>query len=219
MKLAYMCLTASFGLFTLLAQNPGPGGPRGDPKKVELAGDRFRPLKYAEMTPAQQTMIDNLFSGDRGGASGPFNVLLRSPELGDLVQKFGAQGRYHSDLPEAAKEMAILMVARHWTSQYEWYAHKRLALAAGLKPAQAEAIANHKHPAGLNAQEEAIYNFAHELLTTSKISDATYAAAIKTFDERRVVNLIGVMGYYTTVSMLLNTDRYPLPAGVQPELK
>lgn len=190
-----------------------------DARDVKLAGDRFRPLSYDEMTPDQRAMIEHLLAGERTSTGGPFNVLLRSPRMGDLAQQFGAQVRFHSSLPPRLNEMAILITARHWTSQYEWYAHKTLALRAGLQPAIVEAIAAGKRPSSMTADEQALYNFETELLETKQVSDATFKAAIAAFTERGVVDLIGVMGYYGLVSMALNVDRYPLPDGAAPELK
>jgi 4-carboxymuconolactone decarboxylase len=199
------------------AQAPSTGRP--DPRTLRLRGDRFKPLAYDEMTPAQKTMIEHLLSGPRAGADGPFNVLLRSPEMGDLAQQFGAATRFNSSVPRKLNEMAIIMTARHWTSQYEWQAHHRAALQAGLNPAIADAIAQGKRPPAMQKDEEAAYNFCSELLDTRQVSDQTFKAARDMFGERGVVDLIGVMGWYHTVSMLLNTDRYPLPDGAQPELK
>jgi 4-carboxymuconolactone decarboxylase len=196
-----------------------PNVPRPDPQTLRLRGDRFKPLSYDEMTPAQKTMIDHLLSGPRGGATGPFNVLLRSPEMGDLAQQFGASTRFKSSVPPKLNELAIIITARHWTSQYEWQAHHRAALQAGLSPAIADAIAQGKRPAGMQKDEEAVYTFCSELLTTKQVSDATFSAAKDAVGERGVVDLIGVMGWYGTVSMLLNTDRYPVADGTQPELK
>ena len=200
----------------LAAQTPTAKPP--DPRSVRLRGDRFKPLTYDEMTPAQKTMIEHLLSGPRAGADGPFNVLLRSPEMGDLAQQFGASTRFNSSVPRKLNELAILLVARHWTSQYEWQAHHRAALQAGLSPAIADAIAQGKRPAGMQKDEEAVYNFCSELLNTKQVGDGTFAAAKDAVGERGVVDLIGVMGWYHTVSMLLNIDRYPLPEGTQPEL-
>jgi len=199
------------------AQAPNPGRP--DPRNLRLRGDRFKPLTYDEMTPAQKTMIEHLLSGPRAGADGPFNVLLRSPEMGDLGQQFGASTRFNSSVPRKLNELAIIMTARYWTSQYEWLAHHRAALQAGLSPAIADAIAQGTRPTGMQKDEEAVYNFCSELLNTKQVSDATFKAAKDALGERGVVDLIGVMGWYHTVSMLLNADRYPLPDGVQPELK
>ena len=122
-------------------QNPGPAAPKPDPNTVRMVGDRYKPLSYAEMTPAQKTMFENLISGERRGASGPFNVLLRSPEMGDLAQQFGASMRFHSSIAPRLNELAIIITARHWTSQYEWYAHRRAAQTAGLNQSIIDAIA------------------------------------------------------------------------------
>jgi 4-carboxymuconolactone decarboxylase len=202
-----------------VAQNPGPGAKPPDPNTVKLVGDRFKPLTYAEMAPAQKKMFENLLSGERRGAGGPFNVLLRSPEMGDLAQKFGASMRFHSTIPPKLNELAIIITARHWTSNYEWYAHRRAAQQQGLSPAIIEAIAAGKRPAAMQPDEQAVYDFCTELLTNKQVSDRTFQAAKDRFGERGVVDLIGVSGYYGLVSMLLNVDRYPLPEGVQPELK
>lgn len=189
-----------------------------DPKTIQLAGDRFKPLKWDEMNPAQRTMMEHLAQGERRGAGGPFNVLLRSPEMGDLAQQFGASMRFHSSMPRKLNEMAIIITARHWTAQYEWNAHRSAAAQAGLKESIIQDIATGKRPAGMDADETIVYNFATELLNTKQMSDATFKVTKDKFGERGVVDLIGVMGYYQFVSMLLNVDRYPLPAGAKPEL-
>jgi 4-carboxymuconolactone decarboxylase len=171
------------------------------------------------MTPEQKTMIEHLAAGERQGANGPFNVLLRSPEMGDLAQQFGAATRFNTSMPKKLNELAIIITARQWTSQYEWQAHHRAALQAGLSPAIADAIADGKRPSGMQPDETTVYNFCTEMLTTKQVSDATFKATKDAFGERGIVDLIGVMGWYQTVSMLLNADRYPVPEGTQPELK
>jgi 4-carboxymuconolactone decarboxylase len=206
-------------LAAVAAQNPGPTAARPDPNSVKLTGDRFKPLVYAEMTAPQKKMFESLISGERRGASGPFNVLLRSPEMGDLGPQFGASTRFATTVPRRLYELAIIITARHWTSQFEWTAHHRGALQAGIAPAIADAIAEGRRPAAMPRDEEAVYNFATELLQTKQVSDTTFAAAKSVLSERGVVELIDVMGWYSTVSMLLNVDRYPLPDGSKPELK
>ncbi|HLH31736.1 MAG TPA: carboxymuconolactone decarboxylase family protein [Terriglobia bacterium] len=210
-----VCLVVSLLLGTLLAaQAPAP-----NPRDIQLVGDRFKPLKYDEMTPAQKTMMDHLAAGERRGAGGPFNVLLRSPEMGDLVQQFGASMRFHSSLPRKLNEMAIIITARQWMAQYEWNAHRNAAAQAGLNEAIIKSIAAGKRPESMDADETIIYNFGTELLTMHQVSDANFKAVKDKFGERGVVDLISVMGYYQLVSMLLNVDRYPLPVGVKPELQ
>ena len=216
-RILLSCVAALAAVAIVAAQAPNGGRP--DPRSLRLRGDRFKPLTYDEMTPAQKTMIEHLLSGPRAGADGPFNVLLRSPEMGDLAQQFGAAMRFNSSRPRKLNELAIIITARYWTSQFEWQAHHRAALQAGLSPTIADAIAQGKRPMGMQNDEETVYNFCVELLNTKQVGDATYKAVKDAFGERGVVDLIGVMSWYQMVSMLLNTDRYPLPEGTQPELK
>jgi 4-carboxymuconolactone decarboxylase len=186
---------------------------------LHLRGDRFKPLTAGELTAEQKAMVDHLLAGERGGLGGPFNVTLRSPEMGDLAQKLGAQLRFHSSLPNRLNELAIIMTARFWSAQYEWSAHRKLAQTAGVSPAVIEAIAAGMRPKFDHPEEEVVYNFGHELLYTRQVSDAAFKAVVDKFGERGAVDLTGVMGYYCFVSMMLNIDRYPLADGEKPELK
>src|SRR5437016_6044998 len=193
--------------------------PTPDPRSLVLVGDRFKPLKYDEMTPEQKTMIDHLFAGERGGANGPFNVLLRSPEVGDLGQQFGGAMRFRTSLPRDVSEVIIIMTGRFWMAQYEWNSHKNAALQNGVTPANVEAIATGKRPTRMAPETEVAYNLIDELLTTHQVTDATFKAAKDKYGERGVVDMVGLSGWYGLVSMLLNVDRYPLPQGVEPGLK
>jgi 4-carboxymuconolactone decarboxylase len=139
--------------------------------------------------------------------------------MGDIAQQFGASMRFNQSMPRKLNEMAIIITARYWTAQYEWYAHKRAALQAGLNPAIVDAIQNGRRPAGMQKDEDAVYTFCTELLNTKHVSDATFQTAKDTVGEKGVVDLMGVMSWYQMVSMMLNVDRYPLPDGAQPELK
>ncbi len=189
------------------------------PPKLDLRGDRFKPLTYEELTPEQKLLIEHVLSGERAALTGPYNVLLRSPEMADLAQKFGAQVRFHSSIPRKLNELAILITARFWTSQYEWYSHRRDGLKYGLSAALIDSLATGQKPSPMDPDEEIVYNFCTELLRGKQVSDPTYKATVARFGERGAVDLIGTMGFYNMVSMLLNTDRYPLPEGVQPALK
>jgi 4-carboxymuconolactone decarboxylase len=190
-----------------------------DPRSLVLVGDRFKPLKYDEMTPEQKTMLDHLLAGERRGANGPFNVLLRSPEVGDLGQQFGGAMRFRTGLPKDVSEVVIITTGRFWAAQYEWNAHKNAALQNGVNPAIVDSIATGKRPAGMAPDMELAYNLIDELLTTHQVTDATFNAAKNKYGERGVVDIVGLSGWYGLVSMLLNVDRYPLPPGVQPGLK
>jgi 4-carboxymuconolactone decarboxylase len=205
----HILLPVLVGLAT--AQTPNP-------KDIILHGGRFRPLKYEEMTAAQKTMIDHLLSGERGGTGGPFNVTLRDPEMGDLAQNLGAYLRFHSSLPRKLNEFAIVLTGRYWSSQYEFYAHRPLAIQAGMSSSVIDAVAAGRRPTGMRPDEEAVYNFSTELQNTHQVSDATFRAVVDQFGERGAVDLIAVQGYYNFVSMVLNVDKYPLPDGVKPPL-
>src|SRR6266550_4899689 len=216
-RLLSVCL-AVVGIVGLGAQAPNTSRP--DPRTIRLRGDRFKPLTYDEMTLAQKTMIEHLLAGPRGGSTeGPFNVQLRSPEMGDLGQQFGAATRFATTVPRKLYELAIIITARHWTAQFEWQAHHRGALQAGIAPAVCDAIADGRRPTTMPPDETVVYNFATELLETKQVSDGSFAAAKNLLGERGVVELINVMGWYGTVSMLLNVDRYPLAPGTTAELK
>jgi 4-carboxymuconolactone decarboxylase len=213
----FVCAVALALVGTVVAQ--APPAQRADPRSIRLRGNRFKPLTYDEMTPAQKSMVEHLIAGPRGGVNGPFNVLLRSPEIGDLGQEFGGAARFKSSLPQRLYELAILVTARHWTAQYEWQAHHRSALQAGLSPAICDAIAQGRRPASMQKDEQALYDFVSELLNTKQVSDATFAAAKNVFGERGIVDIIAVTGWYNIVSMMLNVDRYPVAEGTQPELQ
>jgi 4-carboxymuconolactone decarboxylase len=187
-----------------------------DPK---LVGNRFAPLTWAEMTEAQKTMTRHVLDGPRTAMGGPFNVMLRSPAMGDLAQELGAQVRFNSGLPAPLREMAILMAARHWMSHYEWYAHKTAALSAGLSADIVAAIAAGERPRSMQPSETALHRFCAELLESTRVSDETFAAAKAAFGEQGITEIIFTLGYYSMVSMLLNVDEHPLPEGVAPELR
>jgi 4-carboxymuconolactone decarboxylase len=166
------------------------------------------------MTDAQKKAYDGIVSGPRGGARGPFNVLLRSPELADTVQRVGAHLRFHSSLPPRLNELAIIINARFWGSKYEWYAHRPLAIKGGLAESIADDVAQGKRPNGMKDDETIVYDFCTTLHRDHFVDDALFERAKAAFGEQGVVDLIGVSGYYTLVSMVLNVAEVPLPAGV-----
>jgi len=126
--------------------------------------------------------------------------------------------RFESSLPARLNELAILVTARYWGAQFEWHAHRQFAERAGLSPAIADAIAEGRRPAALQADEAAVYDFCKALHETKQVGDAAWRAALERFGERGVVDLIGACGYYAIVSMVLNATRHPLPEGVAPPL-
>src|SRR5205807_897036 len=170
-------------------------------------GPRFRPLSVSELNDAQRKGYEEIAGGPRGGVRGPFNALLRSPELTDRVQRMGEVIRFNSSLPPRLNEFAILITARHWSAQYEWYAHHPLALKAGLAPGVASDLAQRRRPAAMKDDEVAVYDFCTELHEKKFVSDATYNAVLGRLGERGVVDLIRAPCYFTLVSMVLNVDQ------------
>ena len=195
------------------------------------AADRFPIMAMEQMTPEQKTLVQGLVAGPRGGGDtspeairamlnrGPFNAWMRSPVLGDRLQKVGEYIRFNTSIPLRLNEFAILITARHWTSQYEWYAHLPLALKAGLDPRIADELAMNKRPAGKKEDEAAVYDFCIQLHRDKKVGDAAYKRAVALFGEKGVVDLIGVSGYYTAVSMTLNVAEVPVPVGQKDPLQ
>ena len=192
---------------------------------------RFPILSPAQLTKEQAALIKSLLAGPRGGGEsvaaatkrmltgGPFNAWLRSPLLGERLQKVGEYIRFNSSLPLRLNELAILVTARYWTSQYEWYAHLILALKAGLDPKIAATLAQNKRPTKMKKDEAAVYDFCTQLHQKKNVSDAVYKRAVALFGEQGVMDLIGACGYYTAVSMTLNVARVALPAGEKKPLK
>lgn len=190
---------------------------------------RFALTPLTEMTPEQRAVADAIMKGPRAAVgspaaaagatslSSPFNVWNRRPELADRLQRVGEYIRFKSSLPARLNEFAILIVARQWTAQYEWFAHHRLAMAGGLNPAIAEDLANGRTPANMKPDEQAVYDFSTEMHERHGVSDATFRRAVDALGEQGVADLIAVNGYYVLVAMTVNVDRTPIPnAGAAP---
>jgi 4-carboxymuconolactone decarboxylase len=181
------------------------------------AQDRMPPLPTEELTEQQaQALAD--FVAARGQPTGPWNVLLRSPELMKRTRGLSDYLRFESVLPGYLRELVILMTARQWGQSYEWNAHYPLALDEGLSADLARAIAEGRRPEGMVEEEAILYDFCMELQRNHGVSDATYERAVERFGEQGVVETVSLVGYYTMIAMVLNTARTPLPAGAKPAL-
>lgn len=179
------------------------------------AQDRMPPIPRDKMTEAQKKALDEVTSGPRGagGTTGPFVPLLRSPEFMNRLQQTGEYLRFHNSIGPKLTEFVILLTARQWTQQYEYSAHEPTALKAGVKQDFISAIAEGHRPTGMAADEEAAYDFCAELRQNQSVSDATYARAVSKFGEQGVIDMTGLVGYYTTLAMIINVARSPLPDG------
>jgi len=171
--------------------------------------DRMPPLAEDKMNQAQRKAAAELTAGPRKGVKGPFIPLIRSPELMDRLQKVGEYLRFQSALEPRISEFIMLIVSREWTQQFEWAVHVPLGSKAGLEQDVIEALAEGRRPGAMCADEETVYDFCAELLRTKGISDTTYRRAADAFGENGVVDIVGVVGYFTTVSMVLNVAHTP----------
>ena len=166
--------------------------------------NRLPPIPPEQLTLEQKLAVDELVAGKRGAVIGPFVATLRSPELTRRLQRLGEYLRYQAALPEVLREMAILLTAREWRQGFEWEVHAPLAAKAGLSVDTIEAIAEGRVPRAMARGETLIYDVVSELHRTHAVSDTTYEAAIAEFGEQGVVDLIALVGYYTTLAMVMN---------------
>jgi 4-carboxymuconolactone decarboxylase len=176
---------------------------------------RLTPPSEDKLTAPQKALRDAIASGPRGRFTmgGPFAVYMEAPEYGMLAQKLGGYVRLETSVPPRLSELAILCVARHWKAQYEWYAHAPIAERQGVKPETIKAIKAGRRPTTAKRDELAVHDFVQELNKTKRVSDPTYKKVQKLLGDQGTVELVGILGYYTTVSFLLNTFRSPLPEG------
>lgn len=174
------------------------------------------PLEH--MTEEQQRVYDAVVSGPRGVVVGPLRAALHRPELADKWQQFGEILRYRTSLAPRLSELAILVTARHWTSQLEWQQHAPAALKGGLSPEAVESIRHGRRPAFANEDEEAVYDFALQLQERKSVDDKAYQRTLGLVGVQGIVELTALIGYYTMVAMTLIAHQVPLPAGAAPEL-
>ncbi|HXH83815.1 MAG TPA: carboxymuconolactone decarboxylase family protein [Candidatus Tectomicrobia bacterium] len=171
--------------------------------------ERMRPLGPTEMTEAQRAAAEELTAGPRGGVRGPFIPLLRSPELLRHLRPVGDYLRFGSVLEPRIRELLVLLVSRQWTQQFEWGVHRPLAEAAGLSGRTLAALADGRRPAAMADDEQAAYDLAEELIRTHGVSDETYGRAAAIFGEQGIVEIVGILGYFTTMAMVLNVAHTP----------
>src|ERR1700754_3638714 len=186
---------------------------------VALTGERMAPIPLDKMSPAQRKVAEDIMAGPRGGLRGPCNAGLRSPELADRLQKVGEYLRFNTSLDKRVNEMAIIMTAQAWGSQYEWHAHAPLAIKAGLDPAIVAAIGAGRKPDNMKDDEAIVWEFSTQLRRDHGVDDVIYARALEKFGEQGIMDLVAVNGYYDVVSMTLNVARVAAPAGEEMPFK
>ena len=179
------------------------------------AQDRMPPIAAEKLTAAQRKAIEEFKAARSADVSGPFVPLLRSPELMSAAAAMGDYLRFHSTLPAAVRELAILLICREWTQQYEWSVHAKLALEAGLRRDMVDAVADGRHVYGATEELEVAISVVSELLAHKRVSDVTWRRALQHFGESGTVDLLGVVGYYSFLGVVLNAARTPAPDGAQ----
>jgi 4-carboxymuconolactone decarboxylase len=180
---------------------------------------RFPQLTMDQLTEAQKPLGDQIVKVSSVGIGGPYNLLLRSPVLGQRLFDLFDYLRWKTSVPTRLNEFAILIIGRQWTSQVEWFAHAPLAAKAGLSADIIAELKANKRPSGMAEDEAVVYDFVTELTTTKKVSDATYARARKVFNDQQIVDLTAVAGNYVMVAMLLAMAEETVPPGKEEPFK
>ena len=194
-----------------------------------MSTPRLAPQTFDTLTDDQRVLWDNITTGPRGNPErehgglagsdgaliGPFNALFQSPEIGDAIQKLGAAIRYQTSLPADLLEVAICTMGGHWRANFEFWAHARLAVNAGVSDEAIDAIRDGGAPDFGNDQHQTIYQFGRELIENQRVSDQTYDTLKGMIGESGVFEVASVMGYYALVSIGLNTFNVAMPPGVE----
>jgi 4-carboxymuconolactone decarboxylase len=168
------------------------------------------------MTAAQRRVHDLIIAGRRGRFGGPFQLLIRAPEICEHAAKLGEHLRWSTSLPDRLSELAIITTARFWRAQYEWFAHAPLAEKAGVPSAAIEAIRRGETPAFAQKDEALVYRICSELFKTQRLSDAGFEEAVASLGESGLVEVIAIIGYYTLIGNTLNVFQVPVPEGTTP---
>lgn len=185
-------------------------------KAAKAPPPRVRVLAEADLTPDQHALLKSIRSGPRGGATairGPFAVFLHAPAFGELAQQLGGHCRFRTAVPPRLSEFAILVTARFWRAQYEWYAHVPQATQAGVKAETIRELHRGQLPKSATKDERAIFDFVQELYRTRRVSDRNFKRVDAILGHATTVELVGILGYYALISMILNVFRMLPPEG------
>ena len=175
---------------------------------------RLPAVEPARLSDEQRKVYDAIAAGPRGAVRGPFLALLHVPEMANRIQHLGEMLRYDTSFSGKLSELAIIVTARGVRCPYEWFAHARIAAEKGLPAAVIEAIRTDKVPSFTDANEKLVYEFAHQLVSDRRVSDAAYQAVSKAFGARGAVELAGIVGYYSMIAMTLNAHAIEPPTPV-----
>ena len=168
-----------------------------------------------QYTDEQKKAAEEFLAARKVPVFGPFEPLMYSPQVMSQARAMGDYLRYKSAIGNTLSELAILVTAREWSQDYEWYVHYPIALKAGIKPETADAIGDGRRPVGMSDDEEIVYDFSLELQRNKRVSDRTFERAEKRFGKKGVVDLAGINAYYTLLAMHLNAAQYEAPKGAK----
>jgi 4-carboxymuconolactone decarboxylase len=180
---------------------------------------RFPQLTLDQLTDAQKPLGEAIMKVSSVGLGGPYNPLLRSPVLGQRMFDLWHYLRWETSVPLKLNELAILIIARQWRSQVEWYAHAPLAIKAGLSPDIVAELKANKRPAKMPPEEALVYDFVGELTSKRAVSEETFARAKKLFSDQQIVDLTMVVGGYVATAMLLAMAEQSVPPGKEEPFK
>lgn len=175
------------------------------------ASERLPTIPPERYTDEQKKAADEFIASRKVPVFGPFEPLMHSPQVMSQARATGDYLRYNSALGNVLSELAILITAREWAQDYEWYVHYPIAVKAGIKPDIANAIADARRPVGMSEDEEIVYDFSTELHKNKRVSARTFERAEKRFGKKGVVDLTGINAYYTLLAMQMNVAQYPVP--------
>lgn len=179
---------------------------------VAQAQPRLPTIAPQDYTDAQKKSVEAFLENRHVPISGPFEPMLYSPEVMSRARAMGDYLRYGSAIGNVLSEFVIIQTARAWSQDYEWSVHAPIAAKVGIKPEIIAAVRDGRRPVGMSADEEVVYDFTQELLTTRRVSQPTFARAEKRWGKPAIVDLVGISGYYTFLAMQLNVARFEAPA-------
>jgi 4-carboxymuconolactone decarboxylase len=188
-------------------------------KRPKALPYRLPALTEDKLDDTQRALLDGLRTGPRGDRvrlGGPFGVYMHAPAYGELTQHLGAFLRFKTSLPPRLSEFAILCTARMWRAQYEWHAHAPLAEKAGVKPETVADIRAGRAPKKAAKDERAIFDLVQELYRKRRVGDRNFKRVQGFLGDRATIEMVGILGYYVGISMILNVFNVPLPDGATP---
>jgi 4-carboxymuconolactone decarboxylase len=182
----------------------------------KMSPPRLPVLSEETLAADQRALLNSIRSGPRGGATGirgPFAMFLHAPAFGELAQQLGGHCRFNTAVPSRLSEFAVLVTAKLWRAQYEWFAHVPQAERAGVTKETIRDLHRGRLPKSAPKDERAVYDFIHELYKTRRVSDRNFKRVHSILGDAATVEFVGILGYYVLISMILNVFRMSPPAG------